>query len=378
MSECAGIPRRRTDWRRFAAFLLLSCVLGSSMWSHASQLKPDEELMFFPGIARKAADGSWQISIEGCVYEPEHRWAALALLRSALHAKNINPTPEETELLNQRARLFMTDHERRKDISVAFGERRLTFSKTAADGWLHGTFRLTNHEIQALAVRGTNGALELSFSACLPQNDARVFRGRIFLVPDAGLLVVSDIDDTLKLTEVGNNEAVLRNTFLKPFEPIAGMAALYRELSAQPGSHIAYLSASPWQLFPCISDFIERAGFPDGTFHLRQFRWNRKSVLDLNVPDKHKNARLRELLESFPNRKFVLIGDSGERDPEVYGALARERPSQVQMILIRQVEPAAPRARYEAAFRALNTGQWAVFTNATQALAALQSAKILP
>lgn len=379
MSAPAAFAQAGSCWRLFEAFLLFTCMVVSAPEGYTSELKPDEELVFFPGIARRDADGSeWRISVEGCVYEPEHRWAALALLRAGLRVKDINLTSAETELLNERARLFMTDHERRKNISVAFGERRFTFPKTSSDGWLRGTFWLTDDEVHALAVRGPNGQLELNFSACLPETDARVFRGRVFVLPDSALFIVSDIDDTIKVTEVGNSEKVLRNTFLKPFLPVPGMAVLYRELSAQAGCHVAYLSASPWQLFPCLSDFIQQAGFPDGTFHLRQFRWNRRSVMDLKTPDKHKNAQLTALLDSFPHRKFVLIGDSGERDPEIYGAVTREHPRQVAMVLIREVGQTNRPARYESAFRGLQASQWTVFTNPPQAVATLKTAEVLP
>ena len=73
----------------------------------------------------------------------------------------------------------------------------------------------------------------------------------------------------------------------------------------------------------------------------------------------HKEAELRKLLTSFPDRRFILVGDSGELDPEIYGAMAREFGEQVQQILIRKV-PGAKNddARFQAAFEGLDAARW--------------------
>jgi phosphatidate phosphatase APP1 len=62
----------------------------------------------------------------------------------------------------------------------------------------------------------------------------------------------------------------------------------------------------------------------------------------------------------FPKRRFILVGDSGEKDPEIYGALARSQPGRIVGIFIRDVTGDAA-ARYEAAFRGVPRETWAVF-----------------
>jgi hypothetical protein len=357
---------------------IVTSLAGLQRDLHASDPKADEELIFFPGIAHADPDGAgWVISVEGCVYEPESRWAGLAILRGALRAKGVALDQDEEAFLAERARLFMADQERRKKVSISFGEHQFTFPRTAAGGWLRGTFRLTSDEVKALAIGGSHGVSRLVFSACLPHRDGRVFPGSVFALPENGLLVVSDIDDTIKVTEVGDNRTVLRNTFLRSFAPVPGIAALYSELARQPGCHFAYVSASPWQLFPPLSEFVQRNGFPEGTFHLREFRWTRRSLLDLKVPDEHKQARIQELLDFFPKRKFLLIGDSGEHDPEIYGAFARQRRSQIAMILIRGVRGTMTRERCATAFRDLPVSQWTVFETPAEASVALRNAGLI-
>ena len=88
-----------------------------------------------------------------------------------------------------------------------------------------------------------------------------------------------------------------------------------------------------------------------------------QSILELFAkPDAYKASVIEPLLVRFPRRRFALVGDSGERDPEIYGALARRYPGQVARVLIRDVtgEPAtAP--RYREAFRDLPPGIGQVF-----------------
>ena len=103
-----------------------------------------------------------------------------------------------------------------------------------------------------------------------------------------------------------------------------------------------------------LSDFLfgEEVGFPEGTFHMRSVnvRSVRKNLLkanswrDLkecvaneNATFEHKVARISEIMRRFPQRKFILVGDSGERDPEVYREIKKRFPDQVQEIKIRDV-----------------------------------------
>ena len=79
-------------------------------------------------------------------------------------------------------------------------------------------------------------------------------------------------------------------------------------------------------------------------------------------PEKYKPKLIEPLLKKFPQRQFVLVGDSGERDPEIYGALARKFPDQIKHIFIRDVTPQQTgKERYRAAFRNLTADDWTVF-----------------
>jgi phosphatidate phosphatase APP1 len=149
--------------------------------------------------------------------------------------------------------------------------------------------------------------------------------------------IVSDIDDTIKATEVTSRHSMLANTFLRPFTAIDGMAELYRQWQTV-GAAFHYVSSSPWQLFQPLSELCQLSQFPAGSMHLRYFRI-RDEMFKRWRPHRRKGkaAIIAGLIKKLPERRFVLVGDSGERDAEIYRFLARRFPRQVAAILIRQL-----------------------------------------
>jgi phosphatidate phosphatase APP1 len=112
-----------------------------------------------------------------------------------------------------------------------------------------------------------------------------------------------------------------------------------------------------------LAEFASQAGFPSATFHLRQVRFKDSSVLSLLAdPLEAKLQMIEPLMATFPHRRFILVGDSGERDPEVYGRIAEKHPDQILRIYIRDVTgQAAQSPRYQAAFGKLPTDKWRLF-----------------
>jgi phosphatidate phosphatase APP1 len=216
----------------------------------------------------------------------------------------------------------------------------------------------------SLLVVTNAGAQAARFQAALPPEEKRAFRGEVFLLEEAGLSVISDIDDTIKVTQVWDRNKMMRNTFARNFDPVPGMAKFYQRLARERGAQFHYISASPWQLYEPLAAFIYDNNFPAGTFSLKTFRWKNKTALSLFAdPEKYKPTVIEPLLKQFPKRSFILIGDSGERDPEVYAALARKYPKQIEGIYIRNVtgEPASA-ARYQNVFVGLPENLWKIFT----------------
>ena len=165
-------------------------------------------------------------------------------------------------------------------------------------------------------------------------------------------------------TEPWHNEGDANSNYAKGY---GWMAELYQQWSAE-GAAFHYVSSSPWQLYGPLSELLCAANFPMGSFHLRSIRFRDPSVLRLFVSRKrNKSHVIRTIFRIFSGRRFVLVGDSGEKDPEIYGAIARKFPSQIQRILIRRVEGRPwTRQRCQRAFRDIPRDRWQTFRVPTQ------------
>ena len=319
-----------------------------------SRIKSDEHVVFFPTVARLSVDTRhWVVPIHGWIFEPENG----DLVREAALRKLISNDKPSTKLFNQRIRLFLTDNERGKRIGVRLGDQQQVLEASGPDGHFTGTMHVPVSTDQH-RVTGE----QLQYQAVTHSNDEREFIGVTYCLPSQGISVISDIDDTIKITEVTDKAKLLENTFFREFRAADGMAQVYQRW-ADDGADFHFVSASPWQLFEPLSAFARDAGFPDASFHLRKFRLKDVNLLNLNEdPVNYKLAKIEPLLKAFPQRVFILVGDSGEKDPDVYGILARRYPDQIQAIFIRDVTGDRRDAeRYRESFRDVNPGMWQVF-----------------
>ncbi|KAG0033348.1 hypothetical protein BGZ81_008682 [Podila clonocystis] len=160
--------------------------------------------------------------------------------------------------------------------------------------------------------------------------------GLVSLIEPQGISVISDIDDTIKETNVtAGARTILRNTFLKEMREVEGMSQTYQQWWNQ-GAAVHYVSNSPWQLIPSLLDFFHTHMFPPGSAHLRLHDSVLKTYF-MSPPGENKRRCIREILSDFPDRKFILVGDSGEIDMEIYTEMALAYPDQIFRIFIRDI-----------------------------------------
>lgn len=160
----------------------------------------------------------------------------------------------------------------------------------------------------------------------------------IHVVKDLGVSVISDMDDTVKHTNIvaGMREA-FRNAFVRDLHTleISGVRQWYQSMERM-GCKIHYVSNAPYQLWPCLATFVKIAGLPSGSIHLKQYSGFLQGMFEPAA--EKKRANVEKILLDFPDRKFLLIGDSGEQDLELYTELARSTFSkQILGIFIRDV-----------------------------------------
>lgn len=330
-----------------------------------STLKDDETVAFVPTYAVRR-QGAWRIPVDAWVYEPESdapgRSALLGVVAGVLE---LVPGSAQSETVADNLRPFVVDNERGKFVALGRGGHAVRVGPTAANGRAAGTLTIPFGD-PALADEGTAPWLELS--VVMPPADERRYTAWSQLLSDEGISVISDIDDTIKITEVHDNKALLRNTFLLPFVAVPGMAEAYRRW-ADAGVAFHYVSASPLPLLHALEEFREQAGFPRGSMALRPFRWVDGTAFDLLEPSEgYKREAIGAVLGTFERRTFVLVGDTGERDPEIYAQVARDHPGRIRSIHLRDPRAGGTpglAARLDAVFEGLPDSLWHVITDGT-------------
>ncbi len=325
-----------------------------------SPIKSDELVIFYPTLAWRVDQtptADWEIDIHGCIFEPGNRADGLKFLCELTGIDIEKLTPEELKIFGQRAELFAVDHERGKAVPVWIGERVVTLPESEANGHFRGRIRLPDAEVKA-ATDGKSG--ELSVTAILRPDDSRTMMGTVHLVPRSPVIhIVSDIDDTIKISQVRDKSELLWNTFCRPFRPAPGMAELYRGWAAD-DVRFHYVSASPWQLYSPLAAFISEHKFPAGSFQMKHWRLQDRTVLNLfGSQEEYKRSVIEPLLKQFPHDRFVLVGDTGEQDAKIYAGLARDYPH-VSRIFIRNVTQQSTEV-FRETFQGLPADRWQIF-----------------
>jgi phosphatidate phosphatase APP1 len=157
--------------------------------------------------------------------------------------------------------------------------------------------------------------------------------------------IISDIDDTIIVSHARNLLKVAYTTFLSNARgrvAFPGVGAFYRAL--QRGTTdaefnpIFYVSSGPWNLYDLLIDFMQLNQIPVGPIMLQDYGLEEKQLFSASHRD-HKLAQIRKLLETYPDLPFILIGDSGQHDPEIYRKVLEEVPARIKAIYIRDVTP---------------------------------------
>ncbi len=161
------------------------------------------------------------------------------------------------------------------------------------------------------------------------------------LDPSVRFAVVSDIDDTIMVTALPRPLLAAWNTFVLDEyarSPVPGMAVLYERLvTVHPEAAVFYLSTGAWNVAPTLTRFLSRNLYPPGPLLLTDWgpttdRWFRSGQA-------HKRARLERLAGEFPDIRWLLIGDDGQHDQEIYGDFVASHPDNVAAVAIRQLSP---------------------------------------
>lgn len=164
--------------------------------------------------------------------------------------------------------------------------------------------------------------------------------------PDAEYGIISDLDDTVIQTSATDLLRMARTVLLRNAHsrlPFAGVAEFYRQLqlgrNGRRNNPFFYVSSSPWNLYDLLDDFLELNGIPPGPLLLRDAALKRPTAA-ASSHNAHKLHEIENLLLTYPRLPFVLIGDSGQEDANIYREVVRRHPGRILAIYIRDVNRA--------------------------------------
>ncbi|EJT76641.1 hypothetical protein GGTG_06558 [Gaeumannomyces tritici R3-111a-1] len=359
----ATAPRRASGVSRFADNLL--SYLGTRN-PRPRPITRDDTVWLLDNVAfRDPADPTrWRAEFVAVAMDQAPSVSAIDVVQAVARHIGLGEADAGLEIIEQRITPFLQDalpgrevqalHRGRLDLRLGPGGRNgissdLRHLPDAPAGTVVGT--------AAQVPQGADGILAMK---------------TLFAEPD-GWAVVSDVDDTIKVTQTSDPVGILRSTFLDEPTPVTGTPELYAWLHERlgPGAPFFYLSASPYNLYPFLSAFRDMY-FPHGQLVLRDQSWASISGLLSNLTlgtEEYKVSRLAKVHAWLPKRRMILIGDSTQSDPEAYGDIYRDFPGWVRLILIRKVTDIASIGiesknepeRFDKAFQGVPKEAWHVF-----------------
>ena len=215
--------------------------------------------------------------------------------------------------------------------------------------------------------------LSLVLELTHPQRTPPVRAEASVLIPSgaAQFGIISDIDDTVLQTGATSLRSLARqvlfgNAYTRlPFEGVAGFYEALR--GAQ--NPLFYVSSSPWNLYDVLTEFLALNQIPLGPVLLRDWGLSATELLPTSHGD-HKQKAIRQILETYPKLPFILIGDSGQEDPEIYHEVVHNFPGRILGIYIRDVADAERRESVQKLARELaQDGSTLMLTQDTAAAA---------
>jgi hypothetical protein len=331
---------------------------------------PRELVVFYRSCGQFSPAGKcWHLQVRGSVLAAsEGRLRKRALLQLFKRVVKPDQAQDARQRFQDRTQLFLQDKRKGKSVAIALAERHFTLPDSLPSGEVEATLTLPEADLASTLQQDRFGRRFVTYCSSLPEEDQRLFVGQVELIAPEGISVISDVDDTIKLTDVGNRRELLANTFTREFRSIPGMRELYQRWAGA-GVSFHYVSASPWPLYTPLVQWLDADGFPPGTMHLRHMRLrDLRSDRKREGSFRNKRSAIETLLRLYPQRRFILCGDSGERDAELYSGIAKDFGDQILHIAIRDCGAGHGRAEQPAQtwLEGLPRDRWTVFTESEE------------
>ncbi|KAK4209197.1 phosphatidate phosphatase APP1 [Rhypophila decipiens] len=328
------------------------------------QITARDSVWLMDNVAFRGKSGQWEAEFVAAAFEGEPSAKIVDYVGDVARLLGLAKGSKEEAVVEHRIKPFVTEILPGRQVKVDFnrGSKLVKLSP----GGRHGI----SSDIRQLPA-AVDGDV-VSSIADVPAGTTGILEMRTKYAEPEGWAVLSDVDDTIKITQTSDPTGILRSTFVSEPTPTNGLPAFYTKLQAlvTPNAPWFYLSASPYNLYPFLREFISQH-YPPGQLILRDSSWMTIPGLLSNLTlgtHEYKVDRIKKVHSWLPNRKMILIGDSTQSDPEAYGDICRRFPGWVKLVLIRRVTDIAAVGsskknepeRFEKAFEGIKA-PWHVF-----------------
>ncbi|TWU78965.1 hypothetical protein ED733_008149 [Metarhizium rileyi] len=319
---------------------------------------------------RSLRTGTWQAEFVAAVFEREDKETLMEMVTAVVRATGLSDDAAERATVEERVLPFLWDIRPATIVTVDQVSKELKLGPTNING-------LSSN---VLNVFSSNKGSLLKASTKIGGGWGSIAKMQTYYAGEDGWGIISDIDDTIKVTMTSDPVGILRETFISSPAPIPGMPELYADIKSFLPNDTAwfYLSASPYNLYPFLKQF-RRKYYPPGTLILRDSSWKTVagllSALTLRT-EEYKVDRMKKINTWLPRRKMIVIGDSTQSDPEAYGEMYRTVPGWIQLILIRKatniaavgIDEKNEAERFEKAFQDIPRDAWHVFEDPAECM----------
>lgn len=308
----------------------------------AGRRESETQLLSYPGWGYQLESGDWRLNLSGFAWLSPVVFTRRQKMMIKMLGNVMKATPEEmaSDVFQGRVTPFMAEADNRRSIVATIGDQSFSLKKkTRRNGHFRNWLVVPQELAQQASVDASSDVKESQILPMTLSVDGEMAEDDLGarLLPHHGLSIISDIDDTVKDSIVGDRRELLTNTFIRDFRCVDGMAETYRQWAAL-GAEFHYVSSSPWQLFEPLLKLQENFDLPIGTMHLRNFRLRDQLFKKLIIRRQGKRLAIQKLLKCFPQRDFVLVGDSGEKDPEIYLKICKRNPRRIKGLFIRDLD----------------------------------------
>ncbi len=326
-----------------------------------SELKEDEDVILYPGyLYLDSSLKEYSLKIHIHVFKKKEDSLKRKILIENLKDHFITSDDIDSKVFEERMRSFLVDNKRDKKISISVFGESFTLNPTEANGHSITEIKISPDKIGQKEL--TNKLVEVKVNPSKKNNKTN--KGIIYIIREHSTCLISDIDDTIKISDVRNKKNLIQNSFVNPFKPVFGMQEFYTNLQSSNVDCFIFVSASPWQMYSVLNDFFSREKFPSSLYAMKYFRIKDSDFFNLfEKPEVYKIEAIEPFIKEWKTVKFILVGDSGEKDPEAYASLAVKYPERITKVYIRKAYEENLETRIQSIFKNISKDKYQFFQN---------------